>query len=53
MSYGEQLKYLKFPTLCYRRLRGDMIEIYKILNNKYDSKILLKLLLNNSDRTRG
>jgi len=27
------------PTLKYRRTRGDVIEVYKILNNKYDSKV--------------
>ena len=52
MFYKDRLKFLKLPTLCYRRLRGDMIETYKILNN-YDSKIIPNLLLNNSDRTRG
>ena len=30
-----------------------MIETYKILNNKYDSKIIPKLLLNNFDKIRG
>ena len=52
MSYEDRLKFLKLPTLCYRRLRGNMIETSKILNNKCDSKIP-NLLLNNSDRTRG
>ena len=36
LEYDECLKKLKLPTLIYRRLRGDMIEVYKILNNKYD-----------------
>ena len=53
MSYEDRLKFLELPTLCYRRLRDDMIETYKILNNKYDSKIIPNLLLNNSDRTGG
>ena len=26
-----------FPQPLYRRIRGDMIEVYKILTNKYDS----------------
>ena len=26
------------PTVAYRRTRGDMIEIYKLLHEKYDSK---------------
>jgi hypothetical protein len=38
-NYKERLLYLKLPTLKYRRLRGDMIEVYKILNGKYDPEI--------------
>jgi len=30
---------LKLPTLKYRRISGDMIEVYKLLMNKYDAKI--------------
>ena len=29
MDYPNRLKKLKMPTLQYRRLRGDMIEVYK------------------------
>ena len=36
MTYPERLRALKLPSLSYRRLRGDMIEVYKILNGKYD-----------------
>ena len=36
LDYDERLKKLKLPTLIYRRLRGDMIEVYKILTKKYD-----------------
>ena len=36
MSYIERLKHLNLPKLKYRRLRGDMIETYKIINEKYD-----------------
>jgi len=35
-TYKDRLKRLKLPTLKYRRIRGDMIEVYKILTNKYD-----------------
>ena len=31
--YGERLKELKLPSLVYRRKRGDMIQMYKIMNN--------------------
>ncbi|KAK2193528.1 hypothetical protein NP493_10g02012 [Ridgeia piscesae] len=39
LDYKERLKRLNLPTLSYRRLRGDMIEIYKILTGKYDSSV--------------
>ena len=31
MSYPERLRKLNLPTLRFWRLRGDMIELYKIL----------------------
>ena len=31
--YGERFKELKLPSLVYRRKRGDMIQMYKIMNN--------------------
>tara|TARA_B110001454_G_scaffold210883_1_gene225906 strand:- start:49 stop:1224 length:1176 start_codon:yes stop_codon:yes gene_type:complete len=36
LSYQDRLQKLKLPSLEYRRLRGDMIEVYKIVHNKYD-----------------
>ena len=36
LSYSERLKKLKLPTLGFRRVRGDMIKLYKILNDTYD-----------------
>ena len=27
------------PPLKYRHIKGDMIEVYKILTNKYDSRV--------------
>jgi len=35
----------KLPTLKYRRLRGDMIEVYKIIHGKYDKTCSLELEL--------
>jgi hypothetical protein len=32
----ERLRKLKLPALAYSRVRGDMIEVYKILTGKYD-----------------
>jgi len=39
LSYKERLERLKLPTLKYRHIRGDMIEVYKILTDKYDNKL--------------
>ena len=36
MSYEERLRKLGLPTLVYRRMRGDAIECYKMLNNNED-----------------
>ena len=35
--YGERLSTLHLPSLAYRRFRGDMILLYKILNNYFNS----------------
>ena len=34
LRYKERLERLKLPTLRYRRTRGDMIEVYKILTER-------------------
>ena len=36
LSYPERLKKLKLPTLAYRRARGDMIQMYKLLTDNKD-----------------
>ena len=36
-SYEERLRALELPTLRYRQLRGDMIQLHKYVNNKYDT----------------
>jgi len=36
MKYEERLRHLQLPTLKYRRMRGDMIEAYKIFKGIYD-----------------
>ena len=42
LSYIERLKELKLPTLKYRRLRGDMIELYKMVTG-YSKDVSLNL----------
>ena len=54
MSYENWLKTLKLPTLRFRRLRGDMIETYKILHSIYDPEVSDNILeLSKSTNTRG
>ena len=49
----ERLKKLKLPTLAYCRIRGDMIETYKMINSLYDQRAcsLLKLTRDTELRT--
>ena len=49
---------LKLPTLAYIRIRGDMVEMYRLVHGKYDKKTshIVKLYKDHnphSDRTRG
>ena len=37
LSYEERLQRLELPSLKYRRLRGDMIMTYKLLQGHYES----------------
>ncbi|KAK3101681.1 hypothetical protein FSP39_005415 [Pinctada imbricata] len=54
MDYLQRLKQLKLPTLKYRRLRGDMIETFKILRGVYDPEVASNILvLDETSRTRG
>ena len=53
LSYEDRLRKLNIPTLEYRRRRGRMIEVYKILNECYDSKATEGLFELNERETRG
>ena len=53
MSYTERLQFLSLPTLAYRRIRGDMIEVFNILNGKYDEQVAPNLKMSQNVRTRG
>ena len=45
LHYEDRLRRLKLPILKYRRIRGDMIELYMIFQMlKYDSGITLKTI---------
>ena len=39
LTYPERLRLLKLPTMSYRRVRGDMIEMFKITHGIYDRRV--------------
>jgi len=45
--------HLKLPTLKYRRLRGDMIVVFKITHNLYDPEVSPELRYYPKSNTRG
>jgi len=53
MAYTERLKACKLPTLHLRHIRGDMIEMYKLLSGKYDSILTPQVTRDYSTITRG
>jgi len=53
LSYIDRLKYLNLPTLVYRRFRGNMIMVFKLLTDIYDSNIACHLVKPNNFVTRG
>jgi len=42
LNYENWLKKLKLPILRYRRLRGDMIEVFKVILGKYDKNLFFR-----------
>jgi hypothetical protein len=44
LTYEERLRKLKLPSLRYRRLRGDMIETFKIVTEIYDKRMTEDLM---------
>ena len=54
LPYEERLRKLDLPTLKFRRMRGDMIEVFKITSGKYDSSVCKDLFeQNTTSSTRG
>ena len=53
MSYKDRLKSIDLPTLKYRRYRGDMIEVYKIAHDMYDTSVTKDFLDFSASRSRG
>jgi len=53
LTYENRLKKLKLPTLKYRRARGYMIEVFKILHGYYNGIGNISLLPHVNTATRG
>jgi len=53
LTYKEQLLQLKLLILKYRRLRGDMIEVFKTLTGNYDTNVTLSFEKHQDCRTWG
>ena len=51
--YQERLRTLDLPTLKFRRLRGDMIETYKVLSGIYDTSVSPEIPTISEYATRG
>ena len=55
LEYSERLRILKLPTLKYRRLRGDMIQTFKMLHPEvgYDKSLPTFLKFASTTNLRG
>ena len=53
LEYCQRLEKLNLPSLEFRRMRGDLIETYKVLHDIYDPVTTRELLSLNSSSTRG
>jgi len=51
--YIDRLKLLKLPTLHYKQVRENMIEMYKILPGKYDTAVTSRVTREHSYISRG
>jgi len=53
MPYKDRLMQLNLPTLKYRRISEDMIEVFKITHNIYDAEVSPNLIYYLKSNTRG
>ena len=55
LSYPERLRKLKLPTLTYRRIRGDIIQVFKLLHENigYDNSLPPFFNLSHTQNLRG
>jgi hypothetical protein len=52
LSYSDRSRYLGLPSLQYRRLRSDMVETFRIINNidKVDVNLKFKFFIYNDTK---
>ena len=53
LTYEERLRRLHLPSLCHRRRRGDMIQVYKIINGLDRLETSTFFELQTTSTTRG
>ena len=53
LTYEKRLERLNLPLLYHRRLRGDMIELFKIVKGTGAPELKALFEINNNSRTRG
>ena len=39
LNYEQRLHHINLPSLSYRRIRGDMIEVFKICHGIYEREV--------------
>jgi len=52
-DFEDRLRHLKLPTLKFRRIRGDLIEAFKMLTGVYDAEACPVFKMHKDRETRG